>query len=172
MTVEEFRRKHIRRSIRHEEDSIQMQCVGWFRGRFPGLAPLLFHVNNEAYFGGMTQDQRKAKGRRMSEMGVVPGVADLILMRPSGNAHGLCIEMKTEEGRQGDSQKAWQKAVEAQGYQYALIRGFGEFVELLLSYLQAAPSFADQLELRRLEMKRAERCKGRAKEKKGRNKND
>ena len=121
MTAEEFRKLHGGRppgNTGHEEDCIQMQCVKWFRERMPDLAPLLFHPNNEAYFGGYarTAGERAVKGRRAKEKGVTPGVADLILLYPSPPFHGLCIELKTRSGRQQPGQKEWQEAVEKRHY--------------------------------------------------------
>ena len=139
MTAEEFRKLHGGRptgNTGHEEDCIQMQCVKWFRERMPDLAPLLFHPNNEAYFGGYarTAGERAVKGRRAKEKGVTPGVADLILLYPSPPFHGLCIELKTRSGRQQPGQKEWQEAVEKRHYRYEIVRSLDAFRTLILQY--------------------------------------
>lgn len=145
MTAKEFQEKHskvqTRKSNRHEEDDIQTACVGWFREHYPDLAPLLFHPNNEAFFGGYcrTPEERAIKGRRAKEKGVTPGVADLILLYPSVPYHGLCIEMKTSKGRQEDVQKDWQKAVEKRFYRYEIIRNVEDFKTLIQQYTRTEP---------------------------------
>jgi hypothetical protein len=48
---------------------------------------------------------------------------------------GLCIEMKYGKGKQTESQKAFQKAVEKQGYKYAVVSDFDSFKNLIESYL-------------------------------------
>jgi len=143
MDYKEFRQSHHapKRSVRHEEDDIQIRCVGWFREGYPDLAPLLFHPNNEAYFGSfsLSKEQRAIKGKRAKDKGVTPGVADLILLYPSLPHHGLCIEMKTEKGRQEDAQKQWQMAVESRYYRYEIVRSLEEFQKLIVDYTRKQP---------------------------------
>jgi len=139
MTAEEFKAKHAakpKKNSRHEEDDIQMKCVAWFRESYPDLAPLLFHPNNEAYFGGFarTPEERAIKGRRAKDKGVTPGVADLILLYARAPYHGLCIEMKTMTGRQEDVQKEWQAAVEKRFYRYEIVRSLEQFQALMEAY--------------------------------------
>jgi hypothetical protein len=43
--------------------------------------------------------------------------------------------MKAPDGRQRDSQKEWQKAVEEQGYKYILCYGIEEFQTKIKEYL-------------------------------------
>ena len=113
--------------MRHEESRLQQSCVKWFRLQYPQYARLLFSVPNGAVMSPVTARIMKAEG-------IVAGVSDLILLVPSGNYHALCIEMKTETGRQSKEQKEWQEAVEAQGYRYSLCRSFDEFYELMENY--------------------------------------
>lgn len=114
--------------MRHNESIIQQNCVKWFRLQFPQLAILLFAVPN----GGL---RRKVEAAIMKAEGMTAGVSDLILLVPSKGYHGLCIEMKTEKGRQTDSQKQWQKHVEKFGYKYVICRSFDEFRTETLEYL-------------------------------------
>lgn len=123
--------------ISHEEDRIQKACILWFKYQHPDKSMLLFHVNNEAYMGhGRTKEQREYAGHRAKEMGVVAGVSDLLFLYPGAHGeHGLCIEMKTEKGRQSENQKAWQKAVESVGYAYRLCRSLEDFKTIINQYL-------------------------------------
>lgn len=115
--------------MRHEESKIQQNCVKWFRLRFPEYRRNLFAVPN----GGA---RRPIEGAIMKMEGTLAGVSDLILLVPSGYFHGLCIEMKTAKGRQQDTQKAFQEAVEAVGYGYIICRSFDDFRLQVEEYLR------------------------------------
>ncbi len=115
--------------MRHEESYIQQNCVTWFRLAFPALRLNLFAVPN----GGR---RNRVEACIMKAEGIVAGVSDLILLYPACGYHGLCVEMKTEKGRQSDSQKVWQEAVEAQGYRYIVCRSFDEFRAEVSKYIR------------------------------------
>lgn len=156
MTYDEFKKKHsgampkARKPMGHPEDELQKACVRWFKEEaYPQLAPLLFHPNNEPYFGaGKTAEQKARAGARAKEMGVTPGVADLILMYPGVmgvpldfdcqlvTVHALCIEMKSDTGRQSEAQQQWQQAVEKMDYRYEVVRSVEQFQKLIIDYLE------------------------------------
>lgn len=112
----------------HVESNLQKACVKWFRYQFPRYRNLLFAVPNGGARSAITGAILKAEG-------VVAGVADLLLLVPRKNYHGLCIEMKTAKGRQSQSQKDWQKAVTEQGYKYIIVRSFAQFVDEIKVYM-------------------------------------
>ena len=112
----------------HEESQIQRACVRWFNLQHRDLEGLLFAVPNGGRRGKIEAGIMKAEG-------VYAGVADLLLLVPSGEMHGLAIEMKTEKGQQSASQKSWEKKVTARGYGYAVCRGVEEFISLIDGYL-------------------------------------
>lgn len=114
--------------MRHEESRIQQMCIKWLRLQFPKLDMLCFAVPNGGFRNGREAAILKAEG-------VVAGVADILLLFPSGDYHGLAIEMKTANGRQQASQKRFQKAVEGCGYKYVVCRSFEQFREAILEYL-------------------------------------
>lgn len=118
--------------MRHDESNLQIACVRWFRLQYPSIAPLLFSVPNGGRRDAVTGAILKAEG-------AVAGVADLLLLLPSKHYHGLCIEMKTEKGRQSKEQKAWQKAVEDAGYKYVVVRDRGHFVFEVDLYILSSP---------------------------------
>jgi hypothetical protein len=62
-------------------------------------------------------------------------VADLILFVKRGEWGALCVEMKTKKGSQSAEQKAWQKAVETEGYLYKVCRNIDEFIATISEYL-------------------------------------
>lgn len=134
MTFEEMMAKatksKARRKPRHEESKIQQSCVRWFRLQFPDIALLLFAVPN-----GGARNKREA-GILKGE-GVTAGVADVILLKPSGGFASLCVEFKTEDkgSSQRDTQKRWQEVAEAAGNKYVICRSFDDFYREVRSYL-------------------------------------
>lgn len=126
------------RHARDEEHRLQTACVRWFRLAYPEWAQLLFAVPNGGRRDAVT-------GARLKAEGVVPGVSDLLLLVPAhhiehdgfiGLWHGFCIEMKTLKGRQTENQKDWQKAVEAAGYRYEVVRTVDEFMADIDFYME------------------------------------
>lgn len=114
--------------MKHIESQIQQACFKWFRLQFPDLAMLMFAVPN----GG---SRRRIEACIMKAEGVTAGVADVLFLYPNSEYHGLCIEFKTKTGRQQKSQKCFQNAIEAQGYQYAIVRSVDDFIELVKNYI-------------------------------------
>lgn len=114
--------------MKSKEAQLQTACVTWFRYQFPKLALLLVAIPN----GG---SRNVIEAANLKRQGVVSGVSDLILFIPNNTYSGLCIEMKIDKGKQTDNQKAWQLAVESQGYQYIVCRLFDEFKTEIENYL-------------------------------------
>ena len=128
---------------RHIESRLQTSCVRWFRLAHREFAVLLNSVPN-----GLLTSATQA--RIAVAEGLTKGVADLELNIARGPWHGLKIEMKEEHlavnadgrlerkrGYQSPDQRAWQAAVEAQGYRYAVCRSLDEFRALIEDYLAA-----------------------------------
>lgn len=113
-----------------EESKLQARCFTWCWNEHPETRRLLFHVENEG------THSNKIDGARRKAMGLVAGVADLLLLIARGRWHGLCIEMKTPEGYQRPEQKEWQALVEAQGYRYEVVRTKEDFQHLIDEYLE------------------------------------
>ena len=72
------------------EDTLQIQCVEWFREAFPGV--LIYHVPN----GGKRNPREAAK---LKSMGVVPGIPDLHIPEWL-----YVIELKKKGGRLSGNQ--------------------------------------------------------------------
>lgn len=127
--------------MRHTESKLQCNCVRWFRLQYAEYALLLNSVPN-GLLTSATQ-ARIAVGE-----GLTKGVADLELNIARGGYHGLKIEMKQgttiyKAGKavntrtyQRPEQRAWQAAVEAQGYKYIVVRTFEEFVSEVEKYIE------------------------------------
>jgi hypothetical protein len=127
--------------MKHEESKLQIACVKWFDLTYPKLKLNLFSVPNEG-------SRTPANGARMKAQGRRAGCADMVLAVPKISTnkdavyscniiehHGIFIEFKASKGKQNENQLAFQKAVEAQGYAYVVIRSFDEFKELIEEYL-------------------------------------
>ncbi|MGO5517742.1 VRR-NUC domain-containing protein [Parabacteroides distasonis] len=114
--------------MRNIESRTQQACVRYFRLQYPRYAGCFFSVPNGGRRDTVTGAILKAEG-------ALAGVADLFLSVPNNVHHGLYVEMKTRKGRQQDSQKAFQKAVEAQGYRYEICRSLDDFMALIKDYL-------------------------------------
>ena len=112
--------------MRHEESTLQIGCVRWFRYQYPKLT--LFAIPN----GG---NRNLITAMTMKREGVLAGVADLFLAYPSKGSHGLWIEMKTSKGRQSPEQKHFQTDMEKHGYKYVVCRSFQDFKEEIENYI-------------------------------------
>ena len=88
-----------------------------------------FHVPN----GGR---RTKVEGGIFKSLGVVAGVADLVLLFPGGKC--AFVEIKAPEGRLSLAQKAFRNTVEAFGFAYAECHDLNA-VEKFIRKLIAAP---------------------------------
>ena len=112
-----------------EEHRLQASCIHWFTLAYPRLYGRLFAVPN-----GGRRDM--ATGAKLKAEGVLPGVADLILLVRRGGYGALLIEMKTDKGRQSDSQRWWQQTVCSDGeYKYVVCRSLDDFIREVEEYL-------------------------------------
>lgn len=113
----------------HRESDLQQACVTWFGLTHAALRGLLFAVPN----GGWRSE---ATAARLKREGVVAGVADLLLLAPGADgAHALCVEMKTDKGRQSPEQMDWQRRVTARGYRYVVCRSLDDFAAAIADHL-------------------------------------
>lgn len=115
--------------MKYNESKLQQTCVKWFNYQYMELRGCLFSVPNGGARDAVT-------GRILKMEGVVAGVADLILLVPNKHHHSLCIEMKTEKGRQSASQREWQEKIEQYGNKYAICRSLDDFIKTIKDYLE------------------------------------
>lgn len=132
MTYEEMiklaRKTKSRKKPADDEHRIQCACVKWFKLEYPKLKNVLFAVPNAA--------RRSARnGAYMKDEGMLPGVADLILLKSNHFYGGLAIEMKKPGEYQRTVQKEWQKECEAAGNKYVVCRSLDEFMKVVTDYL-------------------------------------
>ena len=133
MPIQETPPRPAQRKRGSPEGRIQSSCVAWFWNTYPQYRELYFCVPNE----NAREDSNASTGAIRRSMGVVKGVSDTILFLARGKYHALCVEFKTEVGRQSDAQRLWQSKVEAQGYRYEVVRSLEEFKRLIVEYLNS-----------------------------------
>ena len=111
------------------ERQIHIQCVGWFRHRYPEASGVFFSVPNGGARNAWT-------AKNLKDEGALSGVADLLLLIPKKGYAGLCIEMKKPGGRMSEAQKAFKAAVERFLYKYVVCYSLEEFQAVCEDYLE------------------------------------
>jgi hypothetical protein len=114
--------------MRHIESDLQKTCVYWFRVQHRHFEKMLFAVPNGGHRNAREAAIMKAEG-------VTAGVADVILLIGRGGYNSLCVEFKTEKGKQTELQKEWQTETEKNGNKYVICRSVNEFISLVNEYL-------------------------------------
>lgn len=100
--------------MKHHEHAIQVGIVKYLRA----MGVFCFAVPN----GG----KRDAKtGAYLKDEGALAGVADLILVQ---NNQIVFVEIKTGDGKQSESQRNFQKEVEARGHLYLVWRSIDDAI--------------------------------------------
>ena len=115
--------------MRHDESQLQQSCKRWFDLQYSDLSKLLIAIPN----GGK---RNKIEAAIMKLEGIVSGAPDMALLVGRSGYNNLFIELKTEKGRQSESQKAWQKDAEKYGSKYVIIRSVDQFIETINNYLK------------------------------------
>lgn len=105
------------------EDQLQAQIFQWHWNNIPAERGLLFHVNQKA--------RNAIEGMHMKAKGVIPGVSDLIYLKPGGKP--ILMELKIETGTQSDVQHDWENTVEAAGYCYVIIRSLEQAQQIFFA---------------------------------------
>ena len=111
------------------ERQIQIQCVGWFRQRYPEASRVFFSVPNGGARNAWT-------AKNLKDEGALSGVADLILLLPRHGYAALCIEMKKIGARQSDSQKVFEQACKEYKVKYVVCYTLEEFQAVIEDYLE------------------------------------
>ena len=117
-----------RRKPRNLEHTLQCRVIRWFRLTYPNMVHNLFAVPNGGY-------RTKTTAALMKEEGQLSGVADLILLKRKGPCGALLLEAKVKGNYQSQTQREWQKRIEADGYQYCIFHSLEEFSQIVNDYL-------------------------------------
>ena len=113
---------------RNEEDRI---CCAYYAEAcklWPAESDALFHVPN----GGK---RALTTAKLFKRLGVTPGISDYFLAVPSGEYHGLWIEVKREGGTVSAEQKRWINLMRGFGYCAVVAYGYDECIEWTRAYL-------------------------------------
>lgn len=115
------------KAMQNIESQIQQACIRWVRLEYPRL--IVYAIPNGGHRNPVTGAILKAEG-------VLAGVADIFVAKANKYHHGLYIEMKAPKGQQAPSQRAFERAVSLEGYQYSLCRSFEDFRGVIKTYLE------------------------------------
>ena len=113
--------------MKHDESTLQIQCVRWFRYQYPSCT--IFAVPNGGWRNEVT-------GAIMKAEGALAGVADLFVLHAAHGFNGLFIEMKTKNGRQSPAQIAFELRCNIEEYRYSVCRSFDEFQKVVNDYFR------------------------------------
>lgn len=127
---------------KHTESNLQQACVRYFRTQYPQYSKLLIAIPNHAVLSG-DASQRARQWKRLEAEGAVTGAADLMLILPKRNhllmveamMCGCFFELKTATGKQSPAQREFQQQVEAQGYEYVIIKDIESFIQKVKEYI-------------------------------------
>lgn len=87
-----------------------------------------FAINNEMAGGGKSA---KIRMQHFKAMGLRAGASDLVLVL---REKVVFMEVKTEKGRQSESQKTFQMVVESLGHRYEVVRSVYDVERVLNSW--------------------------------------
>ena len=106
------------------ESRLQSEMYIWFHNTYPDLRGCMcYNLNNAAH---------KIAGVEAKAMGLQAGRSDMVLYF---NGIAYMIEVKTPDGTQSKNQKEWQSIIEAQGFEYYIVRTLDEFKSLILTII-------------------------------------
>jgi hypothetical protein len=112
-----------------KEAEIQSEFFRVFPLLFPSIPnKLLFAVPN----GGSRNVKEAANLKRQ---GVKSGVADVLLLVPSKQYAFLCLEFKTDKGKQSEHQEEFERQVNSVFGKYVVVRSVEEAVMEVTEYL-------------------------------------
>lgn len=121
---------------KRSEDTEQIQIINWAQwhtGKHPELK-WLHHIPN----GG---SRNKLEAKKLKDMGVKPGVADLFLPYPRGCYHGMYIEMKFGNNCHTDRQKEFLADMKAEGYFVTTCYSADDAIRVIEEYIQLPKEF-------------------------------
>lgn len=117
------------RDLEVSEDRIQYEIVTWFHNSYclykHKPRGLIMSVPN-----GGRRDKKEAM--KLKATGLLAGAADLILIY---NGKVLFMEVKTDTGRQSDSQVDFEHRIHDNGLKYYIVRSLDEAKELVMREL-------------------------------------
>lgn len=110
-----------------KEHDHQKAFVDWWKKQ--NHPALMFAIPNAA-------KRSVGLAAKMKAEGLVSGIPDLFLAWPSGEKHGLFIEMKVNNNKPSDSQKQAISSLLAAGYEVKVCYGVKEAVQSVVDYFK------------------------------------
>lgn len=111
----------------HEIQKALINCLRSYEYKYPHLR-YLFAIPN-----GSKRDIGTAM--KLKAEGVKAGVPDLFLPIPSGDYHGMFIEMKVKPNKPNPAQEQYLSFLEGKGYKVLLAYSTDEALKEILNYL-------------------------------------
>lgn len=119
--------KYVNTKPRHSESKLQQACVRWFKIQYP--KETIFAIPN----GGK---RNALEAKIMKGEGVLAGVSDLFIMKPSKNYSGFFIEMKIGKGKLSEYQKEFLTIAKSKGYKTAICYSLEDFIQEVNNYMK------------------------------------
>lgn len=110
-----------------EEDLMQISVMDFVR--YHNLDKFIFHVAGERICSPQA-------GAKLKRKGVLAGVSDILILKPSKSFSGACIELKTPTGRLSNHQKSFLSLMKEHGYFTAVCRSAREAKDIISFYLE------------------------------------
>lgn len=110
------------------ECNIQKGLTEWLHLQYPYL--LWFSIPNGGY-------RNKFEARNLKSQGVLPGVADLFICKPSNSSCGLFLELKSNQGKLSKSQEEFSTRCELNGYDYKVAYSIEQAMNIINHYLRS-----------------------------------
>lgn len=112
-----------------EEQATLFSWARMYENKYPQLK-WMFHIPNEG-------KRSRTTGGRMRSEGMKSGVADIFLPAPSGEYHGLFIELKRlRGGKRTEKQEEFIAAMNSAGYCACFCVGWMAAAEVIVGYLE------------------------------------
>lgn len=131
MTIDELHRlleKKNRGKSAASEHDLQVQCVRWFRAKYPDL--LIYAIPNGGWRTITTATHLKMEGQ-------LAGVPDLHIPIARHGFNSLYIEMKNgKAGRVSEKQNDIINKLRELGNMVTIVRSFEEFVKIVKDYMK------------------------------------
>jgi VRR-NUC domain len=112
--------------MKHIEDQIQIEIFKWLRLQHKDI--LAFHVPN----GGK---RNLLEAARLKRMGVLAGVADVLILEPRGKHPLLALELKSQGGKQTPLQAVFEANCIRRNIKYKIAKSFYQAKEIIDEYL-------------------------------------
>jgi hypothetical protein len=120
----------------HDEQTNLFNWAIRVRDEYPQL-DLMFAIPNAGIMlSKLPRNYAFAITKYMKSEGQKSGIPDIFLPAPVGGYHGLFIEMKSAKGSPQANQKEWIAALEKQGYQAIVCKGFEAAKLAIINYLE------------------------------------